>query len=337
MRSSQVTIKDIARKLGISTSTVSRALKDHPDISVKTKKLVNELAGVLNYKPNAIALSLRSSKSKIIGLIIPEIVHHFFSSVISGIDDITTAAGYNVMIFQTNESYEKEVRATQALLFSRVDGVLVSVAKTSNTYQHFKDLHNDGIPVVFFDRTVESLFMESVLVDDYKGAFTATEHLISIGRTNLVHLAASSHLLIGRQRKQGFIDALKKHNIQFDESMIVQCDSHTEALECTKCLLQRDNKPNGIFAVNDTTAVGAMLTIKKAGLRIPEDIAIIGFGDGPIATYVEPPLTTIEQPGYQMGQRAAQILLNKLNNQDRLQPLKEILETKLIVRASTVG
>lgn len=336
MRSSQVTIKDIAKRLGISPSTVSRALKDHPDISAKTKKLVNDLAKTLDYKPNAIALSLRSSKSNIIGLVIPEIVHHFFSSVISGIEEVANDAGYHVMIVQSNESYEKELQGAQALLSSRVDGILASISKTTRAYEHLTNLRQNGIPVVLFDRTIEELGMDSVLVDDYGGAYQATEHLIKIGRKRIAHLGASQHLLIGKKRLQGYLDAHKEFGLTVDERVILKCDTHAEALESTKILLNMEERPDGIFAVNDSTAVGALITVKRAGLKIPDDIAIVGFGDGPIATITDPTLTTVEQPGFRMGKKASQLLLDRIANDDSGEAITEVLDTRLVVRQSTV-
>jgi LacI family transcriptional regulator len=335
MRSAQVTIKDIAKQLGISPSTVSRALKDHPDISPMTKKQVNELAKALRYKPNAIALSLRRSKTYIIGLIIPQIVHHFFSSVISGIEEIANEVGYNVMIFQSNESYEREVKGTQAFLSSRVDGVLVSLSKTTFAYDHFTNLLDDGIPVVFFDRACKSLNLDTVIADDYEGAFLATEYLIQTGCQRIAHLGAPQHLLIGKYRLQGFLDALKKYDLPINEKLILKCDTHEEALVQIPPLLSSSQPPDGIFAVNDATAVGAILIAKRFGLKIPDDISVIGFGDGPLATISDPTLTTIVQPGYEMGRLAAQLLLDRLLKDQTNGPIKKILKTKLVARQST--
>ncbi len=337
MRSAQITIKDIAKKLGISPSTVSRALKDHPDISPKTKKRVNELAKTLRYKPNAIALSLRNSKSNILGLIIPEVVHYFFSSVISGIEEVASKAGYNIILFQTNESYENEMQGTHALLSARVDGVLASISKTTLEYEHFRNLQENGIPLVLFDRIAEHLDVDNITVDDHAGAFEATEHLIRIGCKRIAHLSAPQHLLIGKNRQQGYIDALKKHHLPIDDSLILKCDTHLEALEKVKFLMQYKNPPDGIFAVNDSTAIGALITAKKMGFNVPDDVAIVGFGDGEIATFTEPTLTTVEQPGFEMGKIAAQMLLDKLLNDKTQETVSKVLKTKLIIRDSTRG
>ena len=214
MKTHQVTIKDIARELGISPSTVSRALKDHPDISPSTKSQVRELVEKLKYKPNAVALSLRSRKSHTIAIIVPQIVHHFFASVISGIEEVAQEAGYNVMIFQSNESYEREVAITQSLVSNQADGLLVSISKTSRKFGHLKELMNGGMPLVFFDRACEELEADRVIVDDFNGAFNAVEHLIRTGCRRIAHFSAPQHLQIGYQRKRGYISALEKHGIE---------------------------------------------------------------------------------------------------------------------------
>ncbi|MEA3446122.1 MAG: LacI family DNA-binding transcriptional regulator, partial [Bacteroidota bacterium] len=247
MRGSQVTIKDIARELKISPSTVSRALKNHPDISKKTKAAVNELAQKYGYRRNPIALSLLQSKSNIIGVVIPEIVHFFFSSIISGIEDVASRAGYNVMICQSNESYEREIETVQALSASRVDGLLISVSKNTYEFDHLKDLENVGIPVVFFDRVCQEIDTHKVVIDDFNGAFQAVEHLISIGRKRIAHLSGPQNLLIGKKRLEGYLHALKKHDLPIDENLIINCDTFDKALKSTPALYEMDNPPDAIF------------------------------------------------------------------------------------------
>jgi DNA-binding LacI/PurR family transcriptional regulator len=335
MRSSQVTIKDIAELLGISPSTVSRALKNHPEISEETKRAVNDLARKLNYEPNAIALSLQSSKSYVIGLIIPEIVHYFFSQVISGIEDVAYDAGYHVMICQSNESYIREVKNIQTLLSSRIEGLLVSLSKETRDFSHFRNLNKKNIPIVFFDRISKELETDHVIVNDYKGAFDAVEHLIDLGCKRIAHLSTTQDLLIGRNRFNGYIDALKKHNLAIDERLIVRCDTHKAARLVAKRLIYEIHPPDGIFAVNDLAAIGALQTVKENGLRIPEDIKIIGFGNGIYSTMTDPPLSTIEQFGYIMGQKAARMVLDRILNQEDYPPRIEEIESQLIIREST--
>jgi LacI family transcriptional regulator len=255
MRSNQVTIKDIARELGISPSTVSRALKDHPDISTQTKKSVNQLARSLSYQPNAIALSLKHSKSFTIGIIIPETVHYFFSTVISGIEDVAYDAGYKVMICQSNERYDRELANSQMLYSNRVDGLLVSLAKETQNFDHLKFFQDNNIPVVFFDRGTDVFPSDRVLIDDYRAAFTATEYLINHGHHNLIHLAAPQNLQIGIDRYRGFSDALKDHSIQPLPHNMFQADKFETAYEVIEGLVREKNLPDGIFAVNDLTAL----------------------------------------------------------------------------------
>jgi LacI family transcriptional regulator len=338
MSGTHVTIKDIARKLGVSPSTVSRALKDHPEISPKTKKVVSELANLLGYKPNEIALSLRSKKSKILGLIIPEIVHHFFSSVISGIEEIAIEEGYNVMIFQSNESYTREVLNTQGLFSSRVDGLLVSLAKETKDYEHFRNLMKHNVPIVFFDRICEGLKTDRVIVDDYGGAFEAVQHLIDQGCKNILHLSGSDQLLIGRNRINGYKDALDENNIPLDESLIIQCDNYEDALAKTGSILEQHPQIDGVFTVNDFTAIGAMKALKQMGRRIPEDIAVIGFTNSVSATFTDPTLSSVDQHGTEVGREATKLLLKRLREEQLEEdhtPQTRIIRTDMIVRDSS--
>lgn len=336
MSSTPATIKDIARLLGISVSTVSRALKNHPDISAETKEKVNETARKLNYRPNALALGLKSSKSNTIGVIIPEIVHFFFSSVISGIEDASYETGYNVMVCQTNEMYERETIVAKALLDHRVDGVLVSVAKTSTKFDHLTLLQDNGVPLVFFDRVCAFIETDAVVVDDYKGAYMATEHLIAVGCRNIVHLAAPENLMIGRLRKVGYCRALEDNNMQVDPYNIYLCDTSQKAEEKIGHILARDPRPDGFFAVNDSTAIAVIQQVKKAGFRVPEDIAVVGFGDGPVATICSPTLTTIEQNGYETGYEATRFLLDRISKGNAaIAARKKVFAPVLVKREST--
>jgi len=332
----QITIKDIARELGISPSTVSRALKNHPDISKKTKEAVHELAKKYHYKPNAVALSLRSSKTHMIGVIIPNIVHYFFSSVISGIEHVCNDAGYNVMICQSDENEEREITSLQTLTSSRVDGVLASVSKDTIDFTHYKELIENNVPLVFFDRAVKELPTDKVIIDDIKGAFIATEHLIQEGCKKIIHLSAPMNLLIGQRRKEGYIKALQQYGIPVDESLIIKCDSRDEALAIIPKLFESGLKPDGVFAVNDLTATGALKAIKNQGYNVPNDIKVVGFSDGFVATVTDPTLTTIDQHGFEMGKQAAQLLLDRINETiDNYSPVTKVIPTNLIKREST--
>lgn len=334
----QITIKDIARELGISPSTVSRALKNHPDIGAKTKELVRELANKYHYKPNAIALSLRSSKTHMIGVIIPKVVHFFFSSVISGIEHVANEFGYNVMICQSDENEDREITSIQSLTSARVDGILASVSKDTTDYIHYKELLDNKLPLVFFDRAIAELNTDKVVIDDVDGAFTATEHLILKGCKKIVHLAAPQNLLIGQRRKEGYLKALKKHGIPVDENLIHKCDSREEALVVMRKIYESGIRPDGVFAVNDLTATGVLKVVKQFGYTVPQDVKVVGFSDGFVATVTDPTLTTIDQHGFEMGKQAAQLLLDRINKTiDNYSPITKIIPTNLIVRESTGG
>src|SRR5512145_2321592 len=299
MKIHQITIKDIARELGVSISTVSRALKDHPDISPQTKQLVRDLVEKMNYKPNSIALSLRNRRTNIIGVVVPEIVHHFFSSVISGIDEAAVAAGYNVMFFQSNESYEREVLNMQSLINSRVDGVLMSIAKGTKKFNHIKLLIDNNIPVVFFDRACDDIETDRVIVDDFEGAFNAVDYLIKTGCTRIAHYSGPQHVQICYLRKRGYISALEKNGLTVNDDLILPCDSYEDALEVTRILMSRQKPPDAIFTVNDMTAVGTLNAIKAMGFKVPNDVSIVGFTDGLISSVTDPLLTTVSQHGFE--------------------------------------
>ncbi len=341
MRSSQVTIKDIARELGISPSTVSRALKDHPDISPETKKAVTELAEKLNYQPNSIALSLRHSKSNTIGVIIPQIVHWFFSTVISGIEDIAYNAGYSVIVAQSNESYEREVMDTKALFNNRVDGILISMSKDTLKYDHFESLHSRGIPMVFFDRVCESLNTSKVIVDDYGAAYSATKHLIEQGFTRVAHLAGAKNLAISQQRLNGYRGALEESNLPFNREYVVYenlADDERPAKALTTKLLNLPEPPDAVFASNDISALGAMLAAKEKGLQLPKEFGVVGFSNWRFTALTEPTMTTVDQPGFEMGQEAARLLIKEIEagEDELIQPITKTLQTNLIVRRSSM-
>jgi LacI family transcriptional regulator len=338
MKKHQITIKDIAKKLNISPSTVSRALKDHPDINQKTRDAVKEIANKYNYRPNKIALSLLQNQSKTIGVIIPEIIHHFFSSVISGIEDVFYQENFNIIICQSQESYEREIKNVQTLLSSHIDGILMSISKETKKLDHIKNIQEIGLPLVFFDRIAEEINTDKVIVDDFGGGYKATEHLIDIGCKRIAHLYGPLNLLIGKNRFNGYKKALENHNMSLNPEYTVFCDSYEKALEETKKLLQLSKPPDGIFAVNDLTAVGAMKVIKDEGLKVPDDISVVGFTNWLISRFADPALTTIDQKGYVMGTEAARLLLKRIKNEDSekdSQPITKLLDSELIIREST--
>jgi LacI family transcriptional regulator len=341
MKIGQATIKDIALELNVSASTVSRALKDYPGISDETKRKVKEVAEKLNYRPNAIALSLRKSRSFTIGVIIPEVVHFFFSTVISGIEEVAFSRGYNVILTQTNEKLTREKSGIETMLSNQIDGFLVSFSKETTDFDHFSRLLNQGYPIVFFDRVPEIPHAISIMVDDYKGAFDATDHLISQGYRNIVHLSGPLNLKISRERIRGYQDALIKNNLMVNPNFIVECSVGTddESQKITSTILKSFSvRPDAFFASNDMAAVGAMLACKAQGLKIPEDVGIVGFSNWQFCTMIDPSLSSVSQPGSKMGAKATDILLDmiekKLDPDTITGPV--VLETELLIRKSSV-
>jgi len=338
MKSGLVTIKDLARELKISASTVSRALKNHPDISEDTKRAVHALAEKLNYQPNAVALSLKQRRSNTIGVIIPEIVHYFFSSVISGIEDVAYDAGFNVIICQSNERYEREVANAKTLMASRVDGILVSISKETEDFNHLYNLRNNNIPLVFYDRIVPGLEADQVIIDDFDAAYRATRHLIDSGKKHIAHFAGPQELLIGRDRKNGYIRALNEAGLEVDENLILEADSFEKARLAAMRLINEKRPFDAIFAVNDLTAIGAMQTIQKRGIKIPDEVAVVGFSDGRFSGITDPTLTSVDQHGYEMGSIAAEMLLKRIAAPEKDYPFEtRILNANLIVRGSSLG
>jgi LacI family transcriptional regulator len=342
MKYNQVTIKDIARELGISPSTVSRALKDHPDISPATKKAVNELAEKLNYQPNIVALSLRQSKTNTIGVVIPEIVHFFFSTVISGIEDVAYSAGYNVILTQSNESFSREAINIKALFNSRVDGMLISLSRETTTFDHIESTLVKGVPMVFFDRVYDNGNSSMVIVDDLSGAKEATRHLIEQGCRRIAHLEGPPNLGISKQRLEGYLEAMNENNIPIEKDLIIPCALGTieEGKIATEKLLELANPPEAIFASNDPAAMGAMQAIKEKGLKIPKDIAVVGFSNWFFSAMMDPPLSSVDQPGFEMGQEAAKLLIRHIEVRSKSEieaPAEtKLLKTRLIIRESSL-
>jgi LacI family transcriptional regulator len=331
------TIKDLARELKLSPSTVSRALRDHPDISPRTKKLVISLADKLDYHPDSIAQSLQTKKTKTIGVIVPEIKQPFFASVINGIEELAYAAGYTIIVCQSNETADREVLVTRSLGSHRVAGLLVSLSRSTENLDHFKVLQRRGVPIVFFDRVSNDIEASKVVVDDYKGAYDAVRHLIECGYRRIAHLAGPENLSISKFRLKGYRDALEENNLLFDESMVVYGGlDDTDGIVGFQKLLNLETLPDAIFAVNDPVATGAFVTIKEHGMKIPDDIALAGFSNTYMTSLLDPPLTTVEQPSYEIGKTAAQLLMEQINSDDdNFVPKFVVLNTHLIVRGST--
>ncbi|MDR1227375.1 MAG: LacI family transcriptional regulator [Prevotellaceae bacterium] len=336
MRSQHVTIKDIANELGFSVSTVSRALKNHPDISEETKRLVNELAEHLRYTPNPIALSLKNRSSSMIGVIVPEVVHYFFATVISGIEDVAERNGYSLMLMQSSEQLSKEVTAVANVMKGRVDGVLASVSKQTNTYEHFQKLMDEHIPLVFFDRVADDVDTTHITVDDFGGAYSATKHLIGQGCKNIVHFAGPQNRKIFRDRLNGYRQALENNGLFFKPELVVAADTLDKGAFETQRLLAQGVVFDAIFAVNDFTAAGAMRALKEAKKAIPQDVALVGFGDESITLMLEPNFSSVHQSGYEMGQKAMEHLLMQIHSEDKLPTEQVVLPAELVIRESSM-
>ncbi|TMU57371.1 LacI family DNA-binding transcriptional regulator [Flagellimonas algicola] len=338
MKKSRVTLTDIAKALNISASTVSRALKDHPAINKETKRAVVKLAKKLKYQPNLLALGLLQKKTYTVGVIVPEITGHFFSTVITGIRDVLSPAGYNIAICLSNESFQEEIAITEKMAKTQIDGVLVSPASSTKTYKHFKALQKNGIPLVVFDRDCPGLDADKVLVDDYDGAFQAVEYLINSGCKNIAHLSGPMNLSITEHRLQGYLDALGKHKFPVKQENVIHVSgfTHEDGIKPAQKLLKLKNRPDAIFAMNDCIAISAMHVAKKMGLQIPGDVSIIGFDDEPHSSYFTPALSTIWQPVYSVGMLSARILLSKLQEGEEEPELRrEVFKPELIIRASS--
>ncbi|MET3127950.1 LacI family transcriptional regulator [Arcicella rosea] len=334
-----ITIKDIAKALNLSTSTVSRALRGSHEINPDTKRSVMEYAEKFNYQPNPIALSLKENKSRSIGVIVPEIDNPFFSQAINGIEDIAYNKGYQVVIFQSHESYEREVINTQHITSRRVDGLLISLSGQTTNVDHLKNLHDKGLPIVLFDRISDEIDTHKVISDNFEGSFNGTEHLIKTGRKRIAHIAASPHLSISKERVKGYLAALAKHNIPVDESLLKYCNYGLQDIEVViDQLFSNETPPDAIFTASDRLALGCLSTLKKRNIKVPEDIALIGFTNLKVAALLAPSLSTIVQPALDMGKRSAELLFDLIENTSKLPKSYRTfkLYTELIVRNSSV-
>ena len=332
-------MKDIARELGISVSTVSRALKDSPRISAERRAMIQQFAREHNFTPNVLAESLRHSKvqpMKLIGVIIPEFTHFYFSSVLAGIEEEASVRGYRIMVAQSGENYEREVRICQSFYENKVCGIIVSQAKDTQKYDHFERLMEMGVPLVFYDRICTGVNASRVVVDDYMGAFNAVTHLIETGCTRIAFYGSAPTLEISKNRFNGYKDALLKHGLKYDERMTRICDNRADAEAITPELLQQETPPDGFFAVNDDTAIGILYTAKRMGFRVPDDISICGFTNGQRAVACDPMLTTVEQRGVKVGEEAVDILIDQVEGLiPREKAERRVVRTRLVIRGTT--
>lgn len=341
MKFEAVTIKDIAKALGVSTSTVSRALRDSHEISQETKQLVLECAERLNYRPNPIAQSLKEKRSRSIGVVVCEISNTFFSQIINGIESISYDRGYNVIISQSLESYEREVMNLQYLSSRSVDGLLISVSTETNDMSHLKSLSEKGLPIVFLDRITDEIETHSVIIDNFKGAYEATEHLVLSGYKNIAAIANSEFLSITNERLAGYREALLAHGITPDETYIKHCfyggmDFH-EVEEAVNKLFTHKVRPDAIFATSDKLTTGCLKTLHRRGVKVPEDMGLVGFSNSDIAELLNPALTVVRQPAREMGHQATELLLQLIESKRPVKQFeKRVLSPELHIRASTL-
>lgn len=333
----KITIKTIAKELGVSTSTVSKALRDSHEISIETKDRIKAYADYYNYKPNNLALQLRNQKTKVIGVILPKIVHHFFSTVIKGIENGASEKGYHIMVCFSNESYQSEVDNLKVLSNGSVDGLLVSVAKETlqnEDFKHFQDLVNEEIPLVMFDRVLDSINCDKVIVDDIGAGYKATKHLIERGRKKIAMLATPEHVNIGTLRKRGYEKAIKEFNLTTSNNLAVEIDEAHDPNKQIAQVIERDI--DGVFAVNEIYAAIAIRLAKEKGLRVPQDISVVGFTDGLISKFSSPSITAIVQHGYTMGKQAVELLIERIENEgDILAPRTKVISSDLHTRESS--
>ncbi|WP_422082429.1 LacI family DNA-binding transcriptional regulator [Ulvibacterium sp.] len=332
--STTITLKDIAQKLNISVSTVSRALKDHPRIGPHTKRRVIAYAKEVGYFEKKFGHVL-DQETNAIGVIVPKIRYHLYANAISGIEEIAEAHGMHIIICQSNESYEREKSLVKQFMDLGVAGLLVSIAGETKKFAHFEMLKSYGIPLVFFNRLCDEVHTDKVVIDNFRAAHNATTHLISVGCKRIAYLGGPEGVQISNTRMQGYKNALERMGLPFDESLVAHCSFDRESrMTQARKLLYAPNYPDGILAFSDQIAISLMIAAKERGLRIPEDISIVGFNNEPVDELLQPSLTSIEQPGYQMGREAAKLVLRRRKDPHKVIDRK-VLSSHLIIREST--
>ncbi|MFO7256256.1 MAG: LacI family DNA-binding transcriptional regulator [Bacteroidota bacterium] len=337
MSHKEVTIYDIARALNLSPATISRGLKDHPGLRQETRERIQKAAREMGYRHNAFASNLRRKRTNTIGVMIPRLNSYFMATVIAGIEKVANAAGYNLIISQSEESYKKEMSGVTTMFNSRVDGLLVSLAYNTENLDHFEALLKKEIPIVFFDRVIDHPACTSIVIDNRRAGYEVTRHLLEQGCTRIVHLVGNLNRNVYADRLDGYRQALSEFGIAYDEPLVVQGDLTEQAgKEATEKMLAMNPRPDGVFASNDTTAVAVIRTLKQAGLRVPHDVAVAGFNNDPLASVIEPGLTTVNYPGDIIGEVAAQTLMKKLDGAQQETSNVITIEHNLIIRQSTL-
>lgn len=336
----EVTLKQIAENLGISVTTVSKALKNYTDVSKKTKALVKEEAKKLHYKPNVFAVNLRTKESKTVGLIIPEIVHHFFSSVINGIIEEAERKGYLVIILQSNESYKLEKKQVDLLISKRVDGIMISLANDTVDTSHLIEAKDHDIPLVMFDKISKLVKCSKIIINDRQAAYDATKLLIDSGCKKIAHFRGALLPQNSIDRFLGYKRALEDHGIKYDSSLVYMCErvDYEDGRRAAEQLLADGKEVDGIFAITDMAAVGAMTVFKERGIKVPDDISVMGFSNWFLSQAISPALSTIDQPGYEMGRRTFKLLRKEMKAKKAgvpFEPQTKVLATSVIKRDST--
>lgn len=334
----EITIYDIAKALDISAATVSRALKSHPAINGNTRKKVLAKAEEMGYRSNHFASNLRKSKTNTIGVIIPRLNSHFVSTALAAMEKVASDNGYNIIISQSMESASKEIVNAQTMFNNRVDGLLVSLAYDTNSYEHFNKFTSKGIPVIFFDRVFENSENVSIVIDNYRNAYDVTKHLLQQGCKHIMHITANLKRNVYSERFSGYKQALTDAGIKYSDQLLLYCDlGEQSSAEAAEKILKMKKLPDGLFAANDICAASCMKILKQHGLDIPGDIAVAGFNNDLISRMVEPNITTVDYPAYQMGEAAATYMINHLNGITNLQLTnKVILKSDLIIRGSSL-
>lgn len=335
----KVTLKQIAKELDVSISTVSKSLRNSPEISEDTRQKVQAFAKLYNYKPNNIALSLKNRKTKTIGIIIPEIVHHFFATVISGIEQVANEQGYNVIVCLSNESFDREVINMEMLANGSTDGFIMSLSKETQykgDYHHITEIINQGMPVVMFDRVTNDILCDKVIIDDKAAAYDAVQSLINAGKKRIALVTTVDYVSVGKLRTDGYTKSLLDNDLPFDENLILKVED-IENCETKITRFIEKYSPDAVFAVNELFAVISIKAVHKLGLDVPEDISVIAFTDGIISMYSTPTITTVSQDGIKMGRKAAMMLIDRLESDDEEEEhyRTEVIETHLIEREST--
>lgn len=337
-KKNKTTIKDIANVLNISAAAVSKALHNNSRISEKTKKAVRQVAENLNYQPNHLASALRSGKSKLVGVIVPKTNSNFFSATIHNIEEVLNKEGYNIIITQSNESYKKECENIDTLLFTQVDGIIVSMANETVDLQHFEKVKQAGIPLITFDRGENDLNVDYIGIDDYDSSHRIVDHLVEQGCKRIAHIGGFKHTRIYNNRIRGYIDALEKHNLPLEKELLLESNLSTEdGRNKMQELLALDKKPDAVYVAGDYAALGALQVLNEKNIKIPDEIALVGFGDEPFANMVTPKMTSVNQHSYQIGKIAAEKFLEYTKQNQIQQTLqKHILKAELIIRESSL-